>query len=361
MSTKQSRVTIEHVARLAGVSTTTVSNVLNDRVTAMGPATLERVLEAVRMLGYYPSNAARSLVSGRTATVGLVIREIATPLFFGAVSAIERVARDSSCSVLLCHASDVPEERDAIDLLLKQGVDGMIFLSTSEYRDDSHISAVAGRIPVVAINRSGTAGSFDRILWDNAGGIADAVAHLHGLGHVRIAHFRGPPDRRSTDERFQGYRDSLAACGLEFHRDLVFEADYTGNPAAWEDAARSMVSLPQRPTAVIASDDSVAAVVIRALQEDGLAVPYDCAVIGVDDQPFAAFLNPALTTVRLPIAEAGREAATILFRRIMGESEEAKPLMLPTRLVVRESCGSSTGPIGGRPSLRGVSRTGTSG
>ncbi len=340
------RVTIAQVAKLAGVSITTVSNVLNNRTDAMRPATRDRVLEASRVLGYHPSQVARSLVIRQTATVGLVIAEIATPLFFGAVSIIERVAREHDFNVLLCHASTTEEERDALDLLQEKEVEGVIFLSTSDYRDDGALDRLAGRVPVVTINRAGTGGVFDRIGWDNAQGIADAVRHLHALGHRRIAFLRGPSERQGTDERFQGYRFGLAECGLKFMGQYVASGDYTARPAEWQGATEEILSASVRPTAVIASDDSVAAVVMRTVQAHGLRVPNDMAVVGVDDQPFAELLNPALTTVRLPIVEAGQEAITLLLERLRERTQGPVRLTLPMTLVVRASCGSSPTAVG---------------
>ena len=341
MEQKRRRATIEQVAKLAGVSITTVSNVLNNRTDAMRPATRVRVLEAARALGYHPSQVARSLAIRQTATIGLVIAEIATPLFFSAVSVIERVARQSNYNVLLCHASTADEEQNALDLLQEKEVEGVILLSTSDYRDDSLLDRLASSIPVVSINRSGSGGAFDRITWDNTQGIASAVRHLHRLGHRRIAFLRGPSDRKGTDERFQGYRFGLAECGLAFIDEYVAAADYTAGPADWQAAAEQLLSVPTPPTAVIASDDSVAAVVMRTVQSRGLRVPGDVAVVGVDDQPFAPLLMPALTTVRLPIQEAGQQAITLLFERLRDSSRGPARVMLPTTLVVRESCGAT--------------------
>jgi len=338
---KRQRPTIEQVAKLAGVSITTVSNVLNNRTNAMRPATRLRVQEAARVLGYHPSRVARSLANRQTVTIGLVIAEIATPLFFGAVSVIERVARASNYNVLLCHASTVSEERDAVDLLRENEVEGVIFVSTSDYRDDGLLDSLAGGIRVVTINRAGTGGFYDRISWDNAQGIAEAVRHLYRLGHRRIAFLRGPSERQGTDERLQGYRFGLAECGLQYTGELVASGDYTAEPADWQQATDQLLSAPVRPTAVIASDDSVAAVVMRTALLRGLRVPDDLAVVGVDDQPFAQLLNPALTTVRLPIVEAGQHAITLLLERFGDSSRDPVRLKLPVTLVVRESCGAA--------------------
>ena len=336
---KRQRATIGQVAKLAGVSITTVSNVINDRTDAMRPATRARVLEAAQTLGYHPSQAARSLAIRQTATIGLVITEIATPLFFGAVSQIERLAREAGHNVLLTHASTTEDEKDSLDLLQEKEVEGVIFLSTSDYRDEDLLDRLSRTIPVVTINRSGTGGPFDRISWDNVLGVASAVRHLADLGHRRIGFLHGPSNRQSTDERFQGYRLGLTESGIRFDEELVGIGDYTGIPTAWMTATERLLNGSSRPSAVIAADDSVAAVVIRTVKRRGLRLPEDVAVVGIDDQPFAELLDPPLTTIRLPIAEAGQMAVQLLLERIGGLGSPSVRHVLPTKLVIRESCG----------------------
>jgi DNA-binding LacI/PurR family transcriptional regulator len=337
---RRRRATIEQVAKLAGVSTTTVSNVLNDRTDAMRPSTRQRVLEAAEMLGYHPSQVARSLANRQSATVGLVIAEIATPLFFNAVSVIERVAREGNYNVLLCHASTPDEESRALDLLQEKEVEGVVFLSTSDYRDDEALVRLADGIPVVTVNRSGSGGGFDRVTWDNVHGMSAAVRHLHALGHRRIGFLRGPAERQGSDERWQGYQLGLADCGLEYTPELVAMADYTAGPEDWRHGAEALLAVPLRPTAILASDDSVAAVVMKTLQERGLRVPDDMAVVGVDDQPFAPLLNPSLTTVKLPILEAGQKAIELLTDRLREGRTAPERVVLTMELIVRDSCGA---------------------
>lgn len=344
------RVTIVQVAKLAGVSVATVSNVFNNRPGSMRPETRTRVLEAARILGYHRSAVARSLVIRRSATIGLVIAEIDTALFFRAVSAIERVARQSSFNVILSHAATAEEEEQALDLLQEKEVEGVIFLSTSNYRDDGVLSKLGDSVPVVTVNRSESGGACDRITWDNVKGVGAAVKYLYQLGHQRIAFLRGPSDRQGTEERLQGYRFALAECGLPFCDELVGSGDFTVSPEELRPAIESLLSLAERPTAMIASDDYVAAVTMRIAQDCGLHVPEDLAVVGFDDQPFSALLNPALTTVRLPIVEAGLQAISLLVERIRDKTTGPSRIVLPTELVIRESCGAAlvgrTNPLG---------------
>jgi DNA-binding LacI/PurR family transcriptional regulator len=177
--------------------------------------------------------------------------------------------------------------------------------------------------------------------WDNAGGAAAAVRHLAGQGHRRIAHLCGPPHRHSSLERLQGYRQALAGCGLAYREEYVREVDYTGAQESWRDATLHVLRAHPRPTAIVAVDDNIAAVAMRAIQQHGLDVPGDISIVGIDDQPFAALMNPPLSTVRLPVLEAGAHALDILLDRIADGRSGARDIRLPCPLIVRESSGNA--------------------
>jgi len=181
---------------------------------------------------------------------------------------------------------------------------------------------------------------FDHINWDETNGVIAAVEHLIGLGHTRIAHLRGPEARRSGENRLAGYRAALERHGLPFRSEYVRSGDYTASPDLWRRSTLELLDLSPRPTAIVASDDIVAIVAMKTVQQAGLRVPQDVAVVGFDDQHFCEYTNPALTTVRSPVLEAGRRAVEMLLQRIAGKDAEAEHLLLPCRLVVRESCGA---------------------
>jgi LacI family transcriptional regulator len=269
----------------------------------------------------------------------LVLTEIETPLFLQAVTPIEREARRAGYSLLLMNARNEADEREAVRLLQEKQVDGMMIVSTSDPRQNDHLHEVqAGGIPVALINRADLWTEFDQVNWDNAGGVASVLGHFTALGHRRIAILAGPADRRSTQERLQGYRAGLQAAGLTYDEALVCAGDYTSAAEGWRESAFGLMSLPQPPSAIIASDDIVAAVVIRAIEETGRSVPADVAVAGIDDQPFSQYL--ALTTVQLPVAEAGKQAIQLILRRIQHPETEAQHILLPCPLVVRATCGA---------------------
>jgi LacI family transcriptional regulator len=339
------RVTIKDVAEVAGVSVTTVSNVLNHRTEAMAETTLVRIQEAISSLNYRPSRVARSLVTRQTATIGLIIAEIETPLFLQALNFIEPIARSAGHNVLLCSAQNLADEQQAVNLLLEKQVDGIIFLSTSVYIDDEYLSRLPPSAPpIVIINRSLTHQlGFDQIQWDNQGGVMAVVGYLFQRGHRRIALLRGPASRRSSTERLEGYRRALQRHSLEYCEDYVRLADFEAPQETWAQAATELLALSPRPSAILASNDIVAAVVLRTVQRAGLRIPQDVAVIGYDNQPFCTFLNPALTTVGVPIVEAGRLATEMLLARLAEPHRPLEHVLLPCSLIVRESSEATSG------------------
>jgi LacI family transcriptional regulator len=334
--------TIKDVASAAGVSSTTVSNALNGRNAAMTEETLCRIQDAIRTLGYRPSRVARGLVTRHTATIGLVLTEIETPLFLQALPDMELLGRGAGYNLLLCIARNTDDEREAINLLLEKQVDGIVFFSSSDIRDDSHILELHRlSLPTVLINRANHHAEFAQIHWAQAEGVSAAVGYLHHLGHRRIAHLLGPANRRSTAERLEGYRRGLEACGLNYDESFLQTGDFTATADQWQAATEQLLRLPLRPTAVIASDDIVAGVVLRTVQSAGLRVPQDISILGIDDQPFSQYLNPALTTLRLPTTAAGKLAMEVMLRCLGGSDATPEQHTLACPLIVRDSCGAA--------------------
>jgi len=336
---RPNRATITDVAQAAGVSISTVSNVINGKTAAMSEETLLRIQTTMCELNYRPSSMARGLALQKTVTLGLVLTEIETPLFLQAVTPIEREARQAGYSLLLVNARNKADESEVVNLLLEKQVDGMMVISTSDPRPNDHLHKIqAEGTPVVLINRADLSAEFDQVNWNNTAGVIAIVEHLAGLGHRRIATLVGPVHRRSTQERLQGYRTGLEGCSLSFDENLVYPGDYTAAPEGWRQSTHELLAWPDPPTAIVASDDIVAAVIVRAIQETGRQVPADVAVVGIDDQPFSQYLG--LTTVQLPVAEAGKRAIQLLLRRIANPAAEVQHILLPCPLVIRNSCGA---------------------
>ena len=216
-----------------------------------------------------------------------------------------------------------------------------IFLSNSGYVNDEHLQQLLrARLPVVLVNRANAHAGFDQITCDNTGGVVSAVDYLVRLGHQRIAFLHGPVKRRSSEERLSGYRLALTRHGIPYREHYVRSGDFTAPRDHWWQSSLELVRLPDRPTAIIAADDIVAATVMKTAQSVGLRVPHDMSVIGIDDQPFCVDLNPALTTIRLPVTEAGGRAVEVLLGRIAGTRQTRDHILLPCPLILRDSCGA---------------------
>jgi DNA-binding LacI/PurR family transcriptional regulator len=216
-----------------------------------------------------------------------------------------------------------------------------LFLSVSEMIDEDWVPELQRlRIPAVLVNRAKRYPGLDQIDWDDVGGVGEAMDHLVSLGHRRIAHLCGPRRRRSGARRLKGYKTALRRHGIPYRDAYVCPGDYTADPATWRRSTRALLQVAPPPTAIVASDDTVAAMAMKTLQQAGLRVPQDVAVIGIDDQHFCTYLNPALTTVRLPVLEAGRRAVEVVLGRITGQRDAPEHITLPCSLVVRESCGA---------------------
>ena len=338
------RATIRDVAQAAGVSVTTVSNALNGRTEAMTEATLLRIQETIHSLNYRPSTVARSLVTQQTATIGVIVTEIETPLFLQALNVIEPMARNADYSILLCTtAYNLDDESQAVNLLLEKQVEGIIILSTSLDRDNDDLARLPSSAPpIVLINRARAYdGRFDQINVDNLNGIIKGIEYLFGLGHRRIAHLCGPPARRSSQERLRGYQLGLKRHGLAYCDEYVRPGNYEEAQTAWEQSTLELLALSPRPTAIIAANDIVAATALRTAQRAGLRVPQEISIIGVDNQPFCTYLNPALSTIQLPLIEAGKLAMEMLLDRLAGRRTATEQITLSCPLIERESSGAA--------------------
>ena len=318
------------VARLAGVSHQTVSRVLNDHP-SVRPETRVRVETAIRELGYRRNSAARALATRRSSTVGLLT---ATSNRSGPVStlvAVEQASRAAGLWVSVASLSvyDPESVRSALDHFLDQGVDGIIVIAPVEEAVEV-ASAVALDVPVVIVAPRVEAGSRAlAVAVDQRHGARLVGRHLAGLGHARIAHVAGPVGWLDAIERESGWREELAALGLEVP-DMV-RGDWTA--ASGYAAARD---LDPGATAVFASNDQMALGLVRALVEQGRRVPEDVSVAGFDDIETAGFALPPLTTVRQDFAELGLAAVRTLVGRMAGDPAPPATLVQPA-LQVRAS------------------------
>ncbi|MCS6827928.1 MAG: LacI family transcriptional regulator [Caldilinea sp.] len=335
------RSTISDVARRAGVSTATVSRVMN-RSGRVHPATAERVRSAVQALGYTPHLAARRLMQQRTNAIGLISAEIGGPYYAALLRGIEEVTARERCALLILSISSLNyEDMDMALPLGEHNTDGLLIF-TNSLPDDIVTRLHLRGHPMVMLHRTPPSGvAIPHIHVANQSGAYAAVSHLL-VAHERrrIVLLRGPDGNEDAFEREQGYHRAHFDCGVEVAPELLVQGDFSE-----EVAQASITELLRRGVvfdAIFAADDESAYGAVAALRAAGRRLPEDVAIVGFDDVPLSRHLTPALTTVAAPIQAIGRLATELLLDQIQQgtpERLEERKLVLETQLVVRRSCG----------------------
>jgi len=335
-------VTIKDVARLSGVSFKTVSRVVNN-LSEVSPDTRQKVQQAIQELGYQPNTMARSLVNGRTSTVGVVIPHstdyiFTHPFFNEVLRGIAEVLSANNFNLLLYLAH---EEAPYARLFSQRKVDGLILMSIP-IGDPNLQGLEESGVPCVCTCRISEDGN--TIHWVDAdfeGGIEQAMEHLIMLGHRRIALLAGPMSLVSVRLRVQGYRNSLHSHKLPVMEENILQGDFTSESG--HSLAVKAMKLPNPPSALLCGDDMMAFGAIQALKELGYRIPEDVSVVGFDDVSLARFSSPPLTTIRQDTYQKGRIAADTLLALIQGKN--VSPLIqikMDTLLVTRNSTASAT-------------------
>ena len=346
---RQKATTIRDVAERAGVSVSTVSHVLNGNDGHVSPAVRQRVLEVVESLKYRPNAIARSMVKRKTATIGLVFNEIENSLFVPVIDGVNEVLQPAGYHMVLASAPDVQGEIEAIETLRAQQVDGFIFMAlSSRFVADHLVRLKEDHVPCVVINRYIDDDDIYQILLDDWGAGYSATRHLLDLGHTRIGTICGPiysnPPRRSAVERHRGWQQAIEGRGQEARPEWIVGGDYTyegGYRAVGQFISRFAGREQERPDALFIASDIMALGALKALYDAGLRVPQDIAVVAIGDPPFAQYTIPALTTLALPMPEAGRRAAHILLDWLTnGKPARAQRITLSFAFTARESCGA---------------------
>jgi LacI family transcriptional regulator len=330
-SQRRPAATIREVARAAGVSVATVSRALNDK----GPLreeTRRRVRRAAERLHYIPHGGARSLITRRTHTLGVLLPDIFGEFFSELIRGIDVTARRRGYHVLVSGFHGHRSETRAMLRAMRGRVDGLIVLAPDLPAADLERNLPVD-LPVVLVNGA-PVGRHGSIGVDNFRGALAVARHMVSEGHESFAIVTGPPGNRDAAERLRGYRQGLGPA--RGRRAIVIRGDFREETGY--RAVPRILAEKRRPSAVLAANDAMAIGVLCALQERGVAVPDDIALAGFDDIPIARFVNPPLTTVRVPITDLGARAAA----RLLAGVEESHPLrpareMLPATLVVRAS------------------------
>ncbi|MCL4395218.1 MAG: LacI family transcriptional regulator [Chloroflexi bacterium] len=330
---------IEEIAKRAGVSRSTVSRAINN-APEISTETRAKVLAVVEELNYQPSAAARGLAAGRTRVIGLVIPMTVTaffadPFFPLLIQGVSSASNARDHSVMLWIAEPEFERRTVRQVLNNGLIDGVVM--ASQVTDDPVIEALLNSgLPLVLIGRHPTEQNVTYVYVDNEQSARQAVEHLLRLGRRRIATIAGPGNMIAGVHRLNGYLAALRDAGIDPDPDLIVKSDFSelgGYVATQRLVAHDL-------DAIFAASDSIAVGAIRALRESGRRVPQDVAIVGFDDMPFAARAEPPLTTVRQPVQQTGRVAAETLINLIEHPDLAPCRVILPTELVIRESCGS---------------------
>ena len=333
------KLSIKDIAAAAGVSHSTVSRALRGSP-LLKPETVARIRQIAEEKGYTASAVARSLVTRRTQTIGVVVTTIADPFVAEVVGGIEEAANDRGYSVFLANSNAQPErEMKVVQSFAERRVDGIIVTS-------SRVGALYTpmlsnmKVPIVLINNQHPGEFVHSVMIANLEASRQAVQHLIGLGHRRIAYLGDRFGYQSDTERFAGYREALDCAGLPFQPELVAHGD--GRPEGGLAAMQKLLALAERPTAVFCYNDMSALGALRAIREAGWRVPQDISLVGFDDLFVAQFTDPPLTTVRQPKAQMGRLALETLLELIEG-AQAAQLLRVPGELILRQS----TAPLAG--------------
>jgi len=325
-------VSIKDIAKVANVSYSTVSRALNNSP-RVKRETREQIRRLAAEMGYYPSAVARSLVTRRTRTIGVVVTTITDLFFAEVIHAIEETALRHNYSVILTNSGGEPErELAAIRALRERRVDGIILVSGCSSKET--LRAEKGMdLPIVTVNKFHKEYLGYSVEVDNFGGGWEATQHLLGLGHRRVAHVAGLSGEWDSLRRQNGYEQALCAYGLSVDPNLIVQG---GNrPEGGIAAMQRLLTLSPPPTAIFCYNDALALGVMRAARAAGLRIPQDLSIVGFDDIDLAPYFEPPLTTVAQPKREMGEKAVRMILGLLAGES--VQDCVLPSRLIIRNS------------------------
>ncbi|WP_256986323.1 LacI family DNA-binding transcriptional regulator [Rhodococcus sp. 06-469-3-2] len=329
---------MDDVARLAGVSVSTVSHVLNG-TRNVNAATRERVDAAIAEIGYRRNVVARSLAAGRTHTVGLSIAALTNPYFGSLVHAVEQRLSEAGYVLILGDSHDEPRsERRVTDSLLDRQVDGMILAPAAGSEFSTIPEIVRSGTPLVLIDRMLDV-SCDQVGPENDASAHELTTHLLDAGHRRIAIVRGIEGISSTTERFDGYARALADRGIELDPRLIL--DGRSNVEVAESLVRELMSGPDRPSALVSMNNSMTIGSLKAVRGLGLSIPADLAFVCYDDFEWSDLFEPRLTAAAQDVQTIGRTAADLVLRRIEGHEDAPRSIRVPTTFTHRNSCGCS--------------------
>jgi LacI family transcriptional regulator len=336
----RSRVTRKDVAARAGVSVAVVSYVVNNGPRPVTSETRAKVEKAIKELGYYPNELARSLALQQSSTIGFITPNYVNPVYGEMAEGIQEVCFPNGYLMLFVYSGNSPDREKQLLLMFRaKQVDGVIMQPLTSDPAAAIQPLQQARIPVVLIQHECC--DVPSVVLADVQGAQLATQHLLDLGHRRIGFIKGRlPSAARTEERLSGYHEALKAAGQEYDPTLVIVRDAIQDGGY--DAMQELLSLSEPPTAIFCHNDALAVGAMHAIQAAGLSIPGDISVVGYDDTASSAHLTPPLTTISFSKREMGRQAATILFHAIeQAGYSEPQTVEVPVNLVVR----ASTGPV----------------
>jgi LacI family transcriptional regulator len=342
MNTTPTNVTIKDVARLSGVSSMTVSRVINQSQ-SVSPATRARVEQAIAELGYVPSRLARGLSRQKTGTIALIVPDVANPFFTLIVRGAEDVARRAGYRIILCDTRfDLDLEREVIEEMIAHRVEGIAIAPVSD-GSRVHLKRLARfGVPFVLIDRTVPGVDADVVLGDSFAGAQRLVEHLLELGHRRIGMIVEDEEVSTARDRRRGYGAALDRAGVPVDRQLIVRVK--ADPDGGRGGMEQLLALEERPTAVFTVNNLVAVGAIEAVRAAGLEVPDDVALVCFDDIEYASRLYPFLTVMSQPAETFGTLGTQLLLERMDGRRHDrSRTVVLPADFVVRASCGARAG------------------
>jgi len=337
-SSKRHMATIVDIARVLNISKSTVSRALHEH-SDINSQTRQAVLEVARQLDYQPNQLAQSLVKSKSNTIGIIVPEFLTYFFPTVIIGAQEVAAQAGYNVIICQSQEsFKTEVENTKVLLASRVDGVLISMTRETRKFDHFKTFERHgIPVVFFNRVCEEMDTSKVLVNDYEGAFKAVEHLINNGYRHIAHISGPPALRVSHNRLNGYMDALKHYGLPFKKEMVVRSNLS-QKGAWE-CAEKLLTQAQRPDAVFCINDPTAIQLMLYAKKNGIRIPAALGVVGFSNDPMAAVIEPALTTVEQPVADMGRAAMRILLETIRKGPGDTSPILqsMQTSLIVRSS------------------------
>jgi len=335
-------VSIKDIARVAKVSHSTVSRALRNS-SLVNRETAERIRRIAHEMGYRPSAVARSLVTKKTKTIGVVVTTIADPFIAEVISGVEEVANDHGYSVFLANSNADPDrEVRVVHSFHERRVDGI--LVTASRVGALYIPLlVQMKVPIVLINNQHPGEFVHSVMIENVTAGREATQHLIQLGHHRIAYIGDQFGFQSDTDRFAGYRQALEMADLPFLPELIAHGD--GKAGGGMQAMEKLLALPQPPTAVFCYNDMSALGALRVIRAHGLGVPDDISLVGFDDLFIASYTYPPLTTIRQPMRQMGQTAMKIMLK-LFSDLNSNPSIKVQGELIVRESTAPPKGRMG---------------